>query len=91
MTSEQKHKKTSGKQIAAIIGILLLVAMYVMTFVFALTDNPGSMHMFAMSVVATIIVPVVIYAYIMIFKLAKDRRDDAMNASAGKFPGEDEK
>ena len=35
-----------GKQILAIIGIILLVVLYLSTLVCAITDNTGTMKMF---------------------------------------------
>lgn len=46
-----------AKQILAITGIVLLVGLYVMTFIFAIIDNPNTMHMLGASLVATIIIP----------------------------------
>ena len=60
-----------AKQILAIIGVILLVALYVTTLIFAITDNTGTMSMFVASVVATVVIPVLIWAYTFIFKLLK--------------------
>ena len=49
-----------AKQILAIIGVILLVALYVTTLIFAITDNTGTMSMFVASVVATVVIPVLI-------------------------------
>ena len=61
-----------AKQILAIIGVILLVALYVTTLIFAITDNTGTMSMFVASVVATVVIPVLIWAYTFIFKLLKN-------------------
>ena len=60
-----------AKQILAIIGVVLLVALYVTTLIFAITDNTGTMSMFVASVVATVVIPVLIWAYTFIFQLIK--------------------
>ena len=60
-----------AKQILAIIGVILLVALYFTTLIFAITDNTGTMSMFVASVVATVVIPVLIWAYTFIFKLIK--------------------
>ena len=60
-----------AKKILAIIGVILLVALYVTTLIFAITDNTGTMSMFVASVVATVVIPVLIWAYTFIFKLLK--------------------
>ena len=59
------------KQILAIVGIVLLVALYLTTLIFAITDNSDTMSMFVASVVATVIIPVLIWSYTFIFKLIK--------------------
>lgn len=59
------------KQILAIIGCILLVSMYVVTLVLAVTDDPNTMHAFRASIYCTIIVPVLIWAYSFIYKLLK--------------------
>lgn len=59
------------KQILAIAGIVLLVALYLTTLIFAITDNSDTMSMFVASVVATVIIPVLIWSYTFIFKLIK--------------------
>ena len=49
-----KEKRTGkSKQIAAIIGIILLVAMYIMTLVFACCRFPGADRLFFASLFAT--------------------------------------
>ena len=59
------------KQILAIIGCILLVSMYVVTLVLAVTDDPNTMNAFRASIYCTIIVPVLIWAYGFIYKLLK--------------------
>lgn len=71
-------KKT--KRILAILGIILLAALYIATLVFAIIGSEASMNWFRASVYATIVVPVLIWAYGFIYRLLKDHfslRDDA--------------
>ena len=65
---EAVHMK-KGKQILAIIGIILLVILYLSTLVCAITDNTGTMKMFKASIFATFVIPVLIWAYTFIYKL----------------------
>lgn len=62
-------KKT--KQVLAMIGIILLVSLYVITLVCAITDNTSTMQVFMASVFATVVIPVMIWAYSFIFRLIK--------------------
>lgn len=60
------------KRILAIAGSLLLVALYVITIVLALTDDPNTMNAFRASIYCTVLVPVLIWAYSFIYKLLKN-------------------
>lgn len=77
-------KKT--KQILAIFIIIILLGMYVATFVFAITDNPATMSMFRGCVACTIFVPVAAYAGICLHRYAmkrSGRRDDYSSPASG--------
>ena len=60
------------KQILAIIGIVLLVSLYVITLVLALTDDPNTMTVFRASLYCTFLIPVLICTYTFIYKLLKN-------------------
>ena len=64
-------KKFTFKQIVAVIGLLLIVGMYVASFVFALMAKPGAEGMFMASLVATVIIPIVLYIFIALDKVAR--------------------
>lgn len=61
-----------AKRILAAIGIVLLVSLYIITFVLALTDDPNTMNAFRASLYCTFLVPVLIWAYTFIYKLLKN-------------------
>lgn len=63
-------KKT--KQILAIIGVVLLVALYVSTLVFALIGSDLATNCLKASIYATVVVPVLIWAYTMVYRLLKN-------------------
>lgn len=65
----------------ALIGVALLVALYVSTLVFAITDHTETMGFFKASVAATILVPVLLWAYTLIYKLAKPSEDTEEESS----------
>lgn len=67
-------KKT--KRILAIIGVILLVALYGSTLLFAFIDTSKSLGLFKASIALTILVPVLLYAYSLIYKLAKKQDND---------------
>ncbi len=62
-------KKT--KQILALIGALLLFAMYGVTLIFALIGSDLALTLLKAAVVCTIIVPVFLYAYILVYRVVK--------------------
>ncbi len=61
------------KRLLALAGALLLVTMYACTLIFALMDSPASSGLLKASVAATILIPVLLYAYILIARLLKER------------------
>lgn len=73
------------KQILAIIGIVFLVLLYLSTLICAIIDRTETMRLFQTSVMATVIIPVLLWAYSFIYKLikknAKDQMDEMQNNS----------
>ena len=67
-------KKTN--RIVALIGAILLLLLYVAAFITTLLDHTSDMHYWKAAVAATIIIPVLIWAYSFIYKLVKGSADD---------------
>ncbi len=63
------NKKT--KQILAWIGIVILVGMYVCALVFSFMDSPMAQTLFRAAIAATFIVPVLLYAFLLVAKNQK--------------------
>ena len=61
-----------ARQIIALIGVILLVLLYVSTLVLAIVDKSSSMQLFQTSVIATIIVPVLIWTVTFFMKRNRD-------------------
>ena len=72
-------KKVTFKQIVAAVGLLLLVGMYVVSIVFACLAKPGAEGMFMASLVATVIIPIVLYIFIALDKWAKRNAPEGMS------------
>ena len=72
-------KKVTFKQIVAVIGLLLLVGMYVVSFVLACLAKPGAEGMFMASLVATVIIPIVLYIFIALDKLARKNAPEGVS------------
>ena len=62
------------KKIFAVAGVVLLIGMYLLTFISAILATPNTHSLFLGSLAATIIVPIFLYAYTLIYKVVyKDR------------------
>ena len=72
-------KKFTFKQIVAVVGLLLIVGMYVASFVSALMAKPGAEGMFMASLVATVIIPIVLYIFIALDKVARRNAPEGMS------------
>ena len=66
-----------AKQIVALAGVVILVLMYVSTLVFALMDSPMSDDFFAASLACTIILPVLLYGFSLVHRLAQKNNENA--------------
>ena len=65
-----------AKQIFAIIGVILLVGMYLSTLIFAFIDRSTSLWLLKSSIAMTIIIPVFLYACILVYRLAHKSDDE---------------
>lgn len=73
------------KQILAMAGVIFLIALYVSTLVLALIGSERALQLLRVDVYATIVVPVLLWAYSFIYRLLKDNRpDDEDDANAQK-------
>ncbi len=59
----QTGNRMDHRRIAAIIGIALLVLLYVVTLIMAIIDTPFSGTMFGICLLATFVVPLIIWVY----------------------------
>lgn len=72
MSQENKEKKPGSiKRILALTGVILLAALYITTLICAIINSPLSVQMFKASVAMTILIPVLIYGYRLIYKVLK--------------------
>ncbi|MCD7884086.1 MAG: hypothetical protein LUI87_10370 [Lachnospiraceae bacterium] len=70
------------KRIAAMIGVIVLVGMYVVTLILGLTASPATQNMLMASIVCTVVIPVLIYAMMLVARV--------LGSSNGKNPPNDE-
>lgn len=66
-----------GKRIFALIGAIALVLMYISTLVFALIDPSVSGGLLKASIACTVILPVLLYAYSLVYRLSKKNNDNS--------------
>lgn len=75
--SQKQHKKRTPKQIAALLCVILLLSMYVVTFVVALLDLDDSGRLFAGCLLATIALPILLWIYIWLYGVYRGRHNMA--------------
>ena len=66
------HKLT---RIFALIGAILLAGLYICTLILALIDSAYTSDLLKAAIASTIILPVLLYAYILTYRLAKHSDD----------------
>ena len=80
------NNKWTPKRICAILVIIFLVMIYVMTLVVAIVWPGNGAKLFAMCLFATVVVPIVAYAYIWVYTQITGKRTIA---SVPKVEGEE--
>ncbi len=66
-----------GKRILALAGVILLAGLYLATLVAAIFTTPAAKDFFRISLLATIIIPLIIYIYMLVYHLlSKNKQDD---------------
>lgn len=66
-------KKT--KRILALLGAAVLILMYLGTLVFALIDHPAATDLLRASIGCTILIPVLLYGFLLVYKLTSHDQD----------------
>ncbi len=72
------------KRTLALFGVALLVALYLLTLIFALIDSPWSFECLKVSVGLTIFIPVLLWIYLAMFRYIDQRRQSAAGADEKK-------
>ena len=75
-----RHMKNL-KRILSIIGIIILVSTYAITLFFAIFDNPNTYTFFKISIGMTILIPILLWVYIAMYRYIKSRKNDNEDAS----------
>lgn len=69
------------KQVLAVTAVVLLLGLYVCTLIFALMKGPGAGALFRGCLAATILLPVLLYAFILVYRRAKDKNRELFSPS----------
>jgi len=64
------------KRIFAILGIVILVGMYIASLIFALIDSPWAMDCLRVSLGLTIIIPILLWIYIAMFRYMDQKKKE---------------
>lgn len=74
------------KRIFAWTGIILLVLMYLSTLIFALMKSDAAYDLFRASVACTILIPVILYACLLVYRLSNKNKDYTTDDNHNKKP-----
>lgn len=77
-------KKT--KRILALIGVILLLSLYIITLISAITSTPATPGLFKACIYSSILIPILLYAYMLIYRVLKGRNEDQ-----SQLPGDKDK
>ena len=61
------------KQIAALVGAVLLLGMYVLAFIFSLSHSPNAGNMLLAAIYCTVLVPVFLYACLLVYRYTRQK------------------
>jgi len=64
------------KRILALAAVIIIVLLYVATFVLSFLPGDQSKDLLMVSIVATVVIPVLLYIYLWLFRLFKGDRKD---------------
>lgn len=67
------------KQILAILGIVLLVGVNILLVWAAGTTGEDSMNVFNAAIVTVVVVPVLLWVYLFVYRLVKKNNEDKKN------------
>lgn len=64
------------KRILAMTGVIILAGMYVVTLVLAVFATPAAKDLFKASLLATLMIPILIYVYLLIYRLITGKGEE---------------
>ncbi len=79
MADNNKSSLVKFKRVVALTGVVLLVLLLIATFVVGCMSFEGSQQVFVALVGFDIIIPVIVWGYMLLVKWASDRDDKLQN------------
>lgn len=76
------------KRILAGIGTVLLIAMYLAALLCAIFDTGDGMFLFKASIICTVLVPILIWGYTVIYRLAKGKDEQELQETLQRLEAE---
>ena len=74
---EKENKiRPKGQRILAIIGVVCLVALYIVTLISAIFTTPGTKGLFMACVYSTVAIPIMIYGYMLVYRILKKKNSE---------------
>ena len=67
------------KQVLAVLGIVIIAALYITTLILAVMGGESTKQLFIASIVATVVVPCVMYIINWVFRLMQERSSGPKN------------
>ncbi len=67
------------KRIFAIIGVIILLALYLISFISAVLAKPYASELFMASIFCTIVIPILMYGFLIVYRYV--HRDDKTSVS----------
>lgn len=84
--------KKKTKQILAIAAVVLLAGLYIATLILSLMKSEMAQSLFRGAVACTILIPCLLYVYMMAYKMLKGKgHDDKLQDPDSKNPKRNEK
>lgn len=71
------------KRVLALIGVLILAGLYLVTLISAVLVTPATKEFFRISLLATLIIPILIYVYTLICRLITGRDEEVPHREKG--------
>lgn len=66
---EFRSSYTKGQRIAAMIGVILLLMLYIVTLISAISTSPATPELFKMCIGSSILLPIMFWLYLRFAKL----------------------